>query len=689
MGRMKEQLLEPAGVEAWREIETAALLGLPDFGAAGDTSLEALSAMPIGTAISAELSVSADGMVTALLKQLGRYSNGTLPQPLLALMVPSIAPGTRSLFGAPTGDPSANLAVVPDWKRHQVAATAPPAFARDQASSLRMPVPAADWPWDIKRALATLAAAGGGQLRLTATVLQRHSRLTRMISDLRDELVAASYAHPDDRSILSAQVNCRLMLEDPALIGFGVSISSSVNAEVLRNLIAIALFGTLAGASESDDVEHDLRLVAGSRHVPGRLLPSRGEVAMLRASTSLQPAAGATQWCIGHSASGIAVTLSDRDRERHIYVVGGTGTGKTTLLRSTIQQDMLAGETVVVLDCHGDLAEAVLAEVPGARVGDVINADAAVEGGGFAIDLLPDSADGASFEVAADMLASIFKGALYGDVPEGFGPIWESYFRNGLAVLMAASKAERCLANFPRVFSDAKFRAELLDATATPSVRDFWASAIRADGEISLTNVTPYITSKFTRYIGSSLARGIFPPAGCIDFEEALEKNKILILRCPKGVLGEGLAQLAMSASLMKIRAAVMARMDHRTRRPVRIYVDEFQNCRGDSLQTLLAEGRKFGASLVLANQSLGQIGGTDNNSMGAAALANVGNLIAFRLGAPDAIRLAPWLEASDQWQDLCRLPDFTMNARLLDRGKPVYFQGLRGLSGKSAIDVH
>ena len=171
----------------------------------------------------------------------------------------------------------------------------------------------------------------------------------------------------------------------------------------------------------------------------------------------------------------------------------------------------------------------------------------------------------------------------------------------------------------------------------------------------------------------------MFPAAKrCLDFSSIMDDGKILVLRCPKGALGEGLAELAMSACLMKIRSAAMAREVTRNRRPVRIYIDEFQNCKGNSLQTLLAEGRKFGISLVLANQSLGQIGGTSNRSIGAATLANVGNLVSFRLGAVDAAMLSPWLDMPDRWRDLCWLPDFTMNARLLEKGRPSSFYALR-----------
>jgi hypothetical protein len=361
-------------------------------------------------------------------------------------------------------------------------------------------------------------------------------------------------------------------------------------------------------------------------------------------------------------------------------VIGATGTGKSTLLKSLILQDIHAGEGVIVFDPHGDLAEDVSAAIPSHRVDDIVYADAAELNGQFAVDLLPSSADSSSFEIAADMLVSIFKGSMYSANPEGFGPMFESYFRNALALLMEADPAERNLENFPRVFDEPAFRRELLQACTISSVCGFWRSAARAGGEAALENITPYITSKLNRFITSEHARSMFPISEkCLSFEDMMDDGKILILRCPKGMLGEGLTELAMSASLMKIRAAAMARASHRDRRPVRVYIDEFQNCRGDSLQSILAEGRKFGISLVLANQSLGQIGGTTNQSVGAATLANVGNLVTFRLGAADAIKLAPWLDVPERWRELCQLPDFRMNARLLERGRPSNFYGLSG----------
>ena len=299
-------------------------------------------------------------------------------------------------------------------------------------SGTRLPKPPSVWPWDIKRALATLAAAGGGRLDLTVKSLERDARLVREISDLHDHLLAASYSSPDDRSVIAGQLNCKTMLQDPAMLGFEVSISHDAEHETLRNLVAMALFGTLAGESPKEAADNDPRMLAGSRQVPGRILPSSEEGAAVMGTASLNPGWEAKQWRLGRSSGGIEVSLADSDRARHVYVIGATGTGKSTLIKSLVRQDVESGEGVIVIDPHGDLAEDIAAEIPSSRTNDLVYADAASLDGRFAIDLMPTSADSTSFEIAADMLVSIFKGAMYADTPEGFGPVFESYFRNAL-----------------------------------------------------------------------------------------------------------------------------------------------------------------------------------------------------------------------------------------------------------------
>jgi hypothetical protein len=688
MGKLKEQYFGIEDVECWREVETGALLGLPDAGSLKRTSIEAVAALPAGTAISSVISISAEGATAVLLKQLGLGLDDDVFTPLLGLAAPSIAPESRILMGSGRYAVGSEVVIFPQWRTLSDSKRAPRPTRQDAEWRLQLPKPPATWPWDIKRALATLAAAGGGRLSLTVMNIARDARIMRIVSDLQDGLIAAGYSLPDDRAVLAGQLNCKAMLEDPALLGFEVSVSVAEECETVGNLVSLALFGTLAGEGRLDGSDGDLRLLAGSRQVPDRIVPTAEEAAGLAASRSLRSCRDPKRWLLGQGACGIDVSLSENDRARHLYVIGATGTGKSTLLKSLILQDIHAGEGVIVFDPHGDLAEDVVAAVPAQRLDDVVYADAADDNGRFAVDLLPATADSSSFEIAADMLVSIFKGAMYSANPEGFGPMFESYFRNALALLVGADPTERCLVNFTRVFDEPGFRRKLVEACAVPSVRGFWQSAGRTGGEAALENITPYITSKLTRFIVSKHARAMFPTSEkCLSFDEIMDDQKILILRCPKGALGEGLTELAMSASLMKIRAAAMARAGRRDRRPVRVYIDEFQNCRGDSLQSLLAEGRKFGISLALANQSLGQIGGTDNRSIGSATLANVGNLITFRLGAADAIKLAPWLDEPERWRELCRLPDFTMNARLLENGTPVQFQRLRScLTGERTL---
>jgi hypothetical protein len=115
------------------------------------------------------------------------------------------------------------------------------------------------------------------------------------------------------------------------------------------------------------------------------------------------------------------------------------------------------------------------------------------------------------------------------------------------------------------------------------------------------------------------------------------------------------------------------------SRRPVRVYIDEFQICACDALHDMLAETRKYGLSLNLANQSLSQVDGRGGRSdAGHAVLANAANLVAFRLGAPDAMMLTPWFAPDVEWPEICRLPDFHAVVRVLDGGRPIRARTLR-----------
>ncbi len=342
-------------------------------------------------------------------------------------------------------------------------------------------------------------------------------------------------------------------------------------------------------------------------------------------------------------------------------------------MRAMIAQDIAKNESVILIDPHGDLSQQILEIIPSARRQDVIYADASDIEGDFALSLLPLSRQPEAIERAADNLVRLFTEALYADTSNAFGPVFEQYFRNALLLLLSQAPEDCSLSGLPRIFEDQNYRDMLLASCDDRAVISFWReTAVKANGEMSLASVTPYVTSKLTRLIGTAQARRMFPVAGRgINFADAMDAGKILILRCPKGNLGDGLAGLAMATALIQIQEAAMARACQQNRKPVRLYIDEFQGARGQALSILLAEGRKFGVSLTLANQSLGQIDGARDRSLGAAILANVANLLVFRVGAPDAERLAPWLDKPERWRELCNLPDFRMTGRILANGSP------------------
>jgi hypothetical protein len=254
--------------------------------------------------------------------------------------------------------------------------------------------------------------------------------------------------------------------------------------------------------------------------------------------------------------------------------------------------------------------------------------------------------------------------------------MFELYFWNAFFLLMSRGGDAATLMDFDRVFTDDKFRQSLLTACTEEKVVQFWrdiAQRVTHD-ETSLRNITPYIVSKLAQFTSNPTLRELLcAKSGALDFSTIMDEGRILILRAPKGLLGQTDTEILAAVTLMRIAQVGMSRAARpkTDRRPVRLYVDEFQTCAGDGLADILAEARKFGLSLVLANQSLRQIDGRGSRpNVGEAALANAANLIALRVGALDAASLAPWFER--EAASLCHQPDFHATARVLQNGRPL-----------------
>jgi hypothetical protein len=402
--------------------------------------------------------------------------------------------------------------------------------------------------------------------------------------------------------------------------------------------------------------------------------------------------------CQQHQIS--PVRLDDVDRTRHCSVMGGTGTGKSTLLRSMISQGMERGENLCLLDPHGDLYEQVLESIPEERAQDVILIDLADTEYSVGLNFLECSGPNRALQMnfITNEMMSIFH-RLYNMDLAG-GPVFETYMRNCLLAVMGNPRRTATLLDVVRFFEDDHFRAYINARCENPLVVSFWKKqAAQAGGEHSLINMAPYITSKLNQFTHNDLLRPIIGQAKTtIDFRGAMDQGKIILVNLAKGLLGEFDIRLLGMLLIGKIFSSALARivLPAAERRPFYLYIDEFQNLATETVIGLVSEARKFGLSLVMANQHLGQFSDqTGMRGVEDAILGNVASMLFFRMGPNDAEKLASYTKPYLGAEDLQNLPDYHVACRMLRNNVPVpsfVFETIRaqqvGMTGEQAALV-
>jgi hypothetical protein len=365
------------------------------------------------------------------------------------------------------------------------------------------------------------------------------------------------------------------------------------------------------------------------------------------------------------------VYLSDDDRRRHLYAIGQTGTGKSTLLGNLIREDILAGRGVAVIDPHGDLVANALKCVPAERMDDVIYfdpGDLARPLGLNMLDFNPDRPEEKTFIV--NEMQGIFNKLF---AQETMGPMFEQYMRNALLLLMEDMPNEPAtLVEVPRIFTDPAYRARKLERIHNPVVIDFWQKeAVKAGGEASLANMTPYITSKFNNFISNDYLRPIIgQPKSAFNFREAMDSGKIILINLSKGRIGDLNASLLGLIFTGKLLMAALSRVDVpdiEKRRDFYLYIDEFQNFATDSIATILSEARKYRLNLTVAHQFIAQL----TEKIRDAVFGNVGSLLAFRIGVQDAETLEKQFAPTFDSNDLVNVENLNCYAKLLIGGQP------------------
>ncbi|MCR4283715.1 MAG: TraM recognition domain-containing protein [Parcubacteria group bacterium] len=364
------------------------------------------------------------------------------------------------------------------------------------------------------------------------------------------------------------------------------------------------------------------------------------------------------------------VYIGEDDRRRHLYIIGQTGTGKTSLMKNMIAQDIKEGRGVCYIDPHGSDIEDILSIIPKERIEDVIYFDPANTAMPMGLNMLeydPLYPDQKTFVV--NELLGIFNKLF--DMKVAGGPMFEQYFRNATMLAIDDPKSTATLIDISRVLSDKDFRDRKIAACLNPVVKSFWRDvAEKAGGEASLSNIVPYITSKFDTFISNDVMRPILVQKNSsFNFRRIMDDQKILLINLSKGRLGDLNSNLLGLIIVGKILMASLSRvnMPERERKDFYLYIDEFQNVTTDSISTILSEARKYHLDLIVANQFIGQI----EENIRKAIFGNVGSIASFRVGAEDAEFLKTQFEPTFSARDLINIDNYNAYVKLLVNGQP------------------
>jgi len=372
-----------------------------------------------------------------------------------------------------------------------------------------------------------------------------------------------------------------------------------------------------------------------------------------------------------HRGKETDIYITDKDRLRHLYVVGQTGTGKSVLLKNLVIDDIIAGHGVCYIDPHGTDITDVLSAIPPEREKDIIYFDPAYMDRVLGLNMLEyDVKHPEQKTFVVNELFSIFQ-KLYGAVPESMGPMFEQYFRNATLLVLEDPESGSTLLDISRVMSDEKFRNAKLAKCSNPIVFEFWNKiATKAGGDASLENIVPYITSKFDIFTANDFMRPIIgQQKSAFNFRDVMDTKKILLVNLSKGRLGDINANLIGMIIVGKILMAALSRVDDISQKypPFYLHIDEFQNITTNSISSILSEARKYKLGLTIAHQFIAQI----DEKIRDAVFGNVGSICAFRVGSDDAEFLAKQFAPTFDAHDLMNIENWNAYVRLLADGTP------------------
>jgi hypothetical protein len=349
------------------------------------------------------------------------------------------------------------------------------------------------------------------------------------------------------------------------------------------------------------------------------------------------------------------------DRRRHVYVIGKTGMGKTTLMENFMLSDIYAGHGCCYVDPHGDTAEKLIDYIPSWRLNDVVYFNPADLDFPVGFNILEAVSERHKHLVASGMMG------VFAKIWEGMWSARMEYILNN-TILALLDNPGQTLLGINRMMSDAEFRKRMVGNVKDPVVKQFWMKEFASWTEKYATEATAAIQNKIGQFLSAGVIRNVVAQVkSTINVREIMDTEKIFIINLSKGRIGEDNSRLLGGLLITKIQLAAMERVDmeETERKDFYLYVDEFQNFAVESFASILSEARKYRLCLTMAHQYIAQL----TEPVRDAVFGNVGTIISFRVGSPDALFMEQEFTPRFTPEDIINLPKYNIYLKLLIDG--------------------